>query len=109
MAFAGGHIAGEGEIGKRRECDIVRPADAGFEHPAAPHRNPVLLAEIVDAPRYGVAANPAQLDVDDLARAQLDGGARLLFRVNALVQANRAVQLFLHLTAAVELVPANRL
>src|SRR5260370_22080169 len=102
----GGHIAGEAEFGKRRESDIVRASDAGFQHPAAPHGNTVALAEIVDAPCHGVAADAAKLDVYDLARAQFDGGACLLFRVNALIQADRRSEPFLPLVASFKNAPA---
>src|SRR5882762_4666688 len=67
------------------------------------------LAKIVDAPRHGVAADTPKFDVDNLAGAQLDGGARLLFCMNTLVQADRRVQLFLQLEVAVEIVPPERL
>src|SRR6266568_883878 len=109
VAFAGSDIAREGEIGKRREGDIVRAADAGFEHAAAPDGDAVTLAEIVDAPRHGVTADTAKLDVDDLAGAQFDGGTRLLFRMNALIQTNWGVEFLLKFDVAVEVVPAERL
>src|SRR2546430_7616000 len=83
-------------------------AEAGSQHPAAPHWNSMLLAKIVNAPRHRVPADAAELDVDDLAGAQLDGGPRLLFRVDALVQADRRVQPFLQLDGAVEGVPGPR-
>src|SRR4030081_1364000 len=86
-----------------------RTAAAGCERPAAPNGNALLLAEVVDAPRRGVAADAAEFDVDDFAGAQLDGRARLLFGVNALVQADGGVQHFLNLDVAVEVVPAERL
>src|SRR6266568_8164969 len=109
VAFAGSNITREGEIGKGRECDIVRAADAGFEHAAAPDGDAVTLAEIVDAPRNGVTADTAKLDVDDLAGAQFDGGTRLLFRMNALIQTNWGVEFLLKFDVAVEVVPAERL
>src|SRR5258708_4958317 len=62
VSFAGSNIPGGGEIGKRRECDIVRATDAGFEHAAAPAGDAVPLAEIVDAPRHGVTADATKLD-----------------------------------------------
>src|SRR5207253_2283903 len=109
VALAGSHVARKYEIGQRRKRDIMRAADAGFQHPPAPNGNAVLLAKIVDAPHHRVAADATELDVDDLAGSELDGGARLLFRVDALVQADRRVQLFLQLDVAVEIVPAERL
>ena len=36
------------------------------------------LAEIVHAPRGGVAADAAELDIDDAARPGLDSGARVV-------------------------------
>src|ERR1700731_1839201 len=87
----------------------MRAPHAGSHPPATPDGNTVALAQIVDPPRHGVAADAAKLDVDDLAGAQLDAGACLLFRVNALIQADRRVQLFLQLDVTVDIVPAERL
>src|SRR5256886_6645615 len=89
--------------------NMVRASARGSNHPAAPHGNSMLLARIVNAPRHRVPADAPKFDVDDFAGAQLDGGARLLFRVDALVQADRRVQPFLQLDVAVEIVPAERL
>ncbi len=63
----------------------MRTADAGFQHPAAPHGDAVILAEIVNAVRHCVPSNPAQLDIDDLAGAEFDCGACLLFGVDAFI------------------------
>ncbi len=52
VAVAGRHVTRKREIGERRERNIVRPADAGFKHPAAPHGDPMMLAEIVNAARH---------------------------------------------------------
>ena len=63
----------------------------------------------MDATRYGVATHTAKLDVDDFAGPQLDGGTRLLFRMNAFVEANRRVEFFLEFNMAVNVIPTERL
>src|ERR1700760_2791679 len=72
VALAGGDVAGKREVGQRRKRDVVRAADAGFEHAAAPDRDAAFLAEIVNAANHGVPANAAELDVDDFAGAERD-------------------------------------
>src|SRR3990172_11916478 len=69
VAAAGRYVAGQREIGQRRKRDVMRAADAGFQHAAAPHRNALVAAEIMNAPRRAVAAHAAQLDIDDAAGA----------------------------------------
>ena len=44
----------------------------GLEHAAAPHRDPVGGADVVDAAGLEVAADPPRLDVDDRAGAERD-------------------------------------
>src|SRR6476660_988732 len=68
IAFAGGNIAGQREIGKRRESDIVCSSDSRLQHSSAPHRHAVLLAQIVNTPCNGIPANSPELDVNNLAR-----------------------------------------
>src|SRR3989454_40814 len=109
VAAAGGNVTGKRKIGQRRERNIVRATYAGFQHPAAPDRYLALLAEVVDAARRGVSAHAPKLNVDDPARAQFDCRARLLFAVDALVQADRCLQFFLQLDVAVDVVPTERL
>src|SRR5882724_2251054 len=109
IAIACGYVAGQGEIRKRGERDIVRSADAGFEHATAPNGDAALLAKIVDAACDRVAADAAELDVDNLAGAEFHGGARLLLAVNAFIEADRRVEFLLQLDVAVKIVPAERL
>ncbi len=48
VAAAGGDVPGQREIFQRGKRDVVRPADAGLEHAAAPDRNLPRLAEVVN-------------------------------------------------------------
>ena len=75
VAFAGGDVAGEREIGERGQRDVLGTADAGFEHAAAPDGDAVLLTKIVNAPPEGVAADAPELYVDDFAGPEGDGGS----------------------------------
>ena len=82
-------VAGQREPVERGEGGVGGPPDAGLEHPAAPHRDAPLAAQVVDAAGRQVAADPAGLDVDDLGRPELDGvGAHGLGR-DRLVEAHR--------------------
>src|SRR5579859_1581155 len=109
VAPARGHVARQRKIRQRRKRDIVRPPNPGLQHPAAPHRHMLRLADVVDLLRYRVPAHASHLDVDDLARSQRDGGLCLLQRVNAFIQANRRLQFFLQRHVTVQIVPAQRL
>ena len=48
ITLAGRNVAGQHESGERRERNVMRAADAGFEHASAPHRNAVGVGEIVN-------------------------------------------------------------
>ena len=97
VALAGGNIARKRKVWQRRHRDVVRAPDARFEHAAAPHRDRVRLAQIVHLPRGRVPAHAPELDVDDLAGAQFDRGARVLRVVDAFVEADRRLELPLQL------------
>ena len=109
VAGAGGNVSGKVKFGKRGERDVVRAADAGFEHASAPDGNAVLLAKIVDAAHAIVSADAAKLDIDNLAGAEFDCGAGVLLLVNAFVEANRSLKLALQFHVAENVVPAERL
>ena len=49
IALARRDVAGQHEIRQRGERDVVRAADARFEHAAAPDRDAVRLGDIVHA------------------------------------------------------------
>src|ERR1700676_2205626 len=102
-------VAGQREIRKRRERNVMRPADTRLQHSAAPHRHAILLAQVMDTLRDGVTADTPHLDVDDFARSQKNRRARLLFGMDALVQANRRIEFFLQLHVRVQIVPSKRL
>ncbi len=57
----------------------------------------------------GVAADAAQLDVDDFAGADFDGRAGVLDIVNAFVEADRRFELALQRGVGVDVVVAERL
>src|SRR5438552_4097332 len=109
VSLARSHISRQDEVWERGECDIVSAANPGLQHSAAPNRHPVRLAQVVNSPRNRMPADPAHLDIDDPARAQLNRGPRLLFRVNALVEANRRLQFLLEFHMPIQVVPTQRL
>src|SRR5271168_5099182 len=109
IAAAGGNIAGQREIRQRGHGDVVRAADAGFQHAAAPDGNGFLPAEIVNAAGWGVAADAAQFYIDDLAGADFDGGAGMLNIVNAFVKADGRIELALQRGVGVNVVVAQGL
>src|SRR5215469_13077033 len=74
VAPARGNVAGQRKSGKSGHRDVVGAADAGFQHATAPYGDPQGAAQVVDAPRFSVPADPAQLDVDNPACAQFDSG-----------------------------------
>src|SRR5690606_15501682 len=92
VAAGGGGVAREGEAGQRRQRHVRRAAEARLQHAAAPHRDPVGPAQVVDAAGLQVAAHPAGLDVDDGAGAEGDGGRRVLGRFDGLVEADGGAQ-----------------
>ena len=67
VALAGRNIARQHEIGQRGQRDVVRPADARFQHAAAPYRNARRLRHVVHALGFGESAHAPQLDIDDAA------------------------------------------
>ena len=58
--------------GQRGEMEVVRAADAAFEHAAVPQRDAAVAGELVHRERRAEAAHPPGLDVDDAARAELE-------------------------------------
>ncbi len=76
-----------------------------------PHHTGICLdlAQIVDLPRRSIPAYAPKLYIDNAAGAQVDGGAGMLFGVNALIEADRRVELALQFGMAVDIVPTERL
>src|SRR5262245_15349781 len=82
-------IAWEREPGQGGKRDVACAAKPGLQHPAAPDRDPAGAAQVVDAPRLEIAADPTRFDVDDASspqRERVGGGLRGCDR---LVQADR--------------------
>ncbi len=67
----------------------MRAPDPGFQHAAAPHRYARRLSDVVNALRLRESADPAELDVDDLARTHLDRLVRLVRRPDAFIETDR--------------------
>src|SRR5260370_20930282 len=67
IAAARGDVSGQREIRQRGHGDVVRAADAGFEHATAPDRGGFRLAEMVDAARGGGAADACDCAIDDFS------------------------------------------
>ena len=58
--------------------DVVGSTYPSFEHPAAPDRNVVSLANIVDFPAFEVATDATGFDIDDPGCVRLKGVAGVL-------------------------------
>src|SRR5712664_2278177 len=109
IAFAGGNVAGQSVAGQGRDGDVVSATDAAFEHPAAPDWNAARQAERVDLPSAGVAADAAELDVNDARGAEVESSLRITGVANGFVEANRGLQLFLELGMVEDVIPPERL
>src|ERR1035437_8062059 len=93
VALTGGDVAGEHEVGQAGEGDVVGAPDAGLQHAAAPDRDAGGLGDIVHAFGLAESGDPAELDVDDAAGAQLDGLLGVARGANALVEADGGLEL----------------
>src|SRR5262245_14792930 len=82
IAPAGTDVSRKGEVRQRRKCNIMRAPDSGFQHAPAPDRDTAALAKVVDPARRPVATDPAELNIDDPAGAQLNGRGGLFFAVD---------------------------
>src|SRR5579883_2900774 len=109
VASAGRDVAGQGESGERGQGDVVGAADVGLQHASAPHRYLLRPADIVNGARLQMSAHATRLDVDDAATAQLKGVARVVGRVDALVEAYRRLQLALQGRVVDDVVVGERL
>src|SRR6267378_2116746 len=109
IAFAGGNVARQSVAGQGRDGDVVNAPDAAFQHAAAPDRNVVRQAEGLDLPGAGVAADAAQLDVNDARCVQVESSLRITRVANGFVEANRSTQLLLELGVVENVIPPKRL
>src|SRR5260370_40075521 len=79
----------------------MRPADPRFQHPTAPHRDFLRLAQVVNLLCFGEPAHSPDFDIDNSASATLDG-KRCTTRMNdRLVQADCSAQLSLQAGRAI--------
>src|SRR5690625_3429778 len=79
VTVGAGGVAGQHEVFEAAQVQVVGPAEAGFEHPAAPDGSTERECHVVGAPRLQVPAHAADLQVDDPAGVEfqcLPGGFR---------------------------------
>lgn len=93
VPLAGGHITRQRKIRQRGQRDVVGPADSTFEHPTAPNRNVMGLADIVDPLRLGKPAHAAELDIDNAASPQLNGLLRMMGGANTFIETDGRLDL----------------
>src|SRR5712664_1817735 len=109
IAFAGGNVAGQSVAGQGRDGDVANAPDAAFEHATAPDRNVARQAERLDLASAGVAADAAELDVNDARGAEVESSLGITRVANGLVEANRSLQLLLEPGVIENVVPPKRL
>ena len=102
-------VAGEREAGQAGDGDVGGPADAELVHPAAPDGHAAAVAVVVHPPGLEQAAQAADLDVDDPAGPQVERLAGVVGRVNALVEADRRLELGLEPGVVDDVVVGQRL
>src|SRR5258706_14436530 len=75
----------------------MSPPDSGFQHPSAPYWNSMIKADIMQSAGLLMPADPAEFDVDNLARADLDSFPGIIGGMDRFIEANRRPDLFLKL------------
>jgi hypothetical protein len=103
------HVSGQGELRAGGERGVGAAADAGLEHPAAPHRHAAGRRDRRDLARLEVAADAAGLDVDDLAGTERDRVRGRPRRRHRLVEADRCRDPLRQLGMAAQVVLGERL
>src|SRR5437667_3069000 len=78
IASAGGNVSRQLESRQRSHGDIVRAANPGFQHTAAPYRNPPFTTNSFDLFRFRMTTNTPEFDVDDAAGSKFDRVPRVL-------------------------------
>src|SRR5438270_9935928 len=104
-----GYVAGQREAFQARDRDVCGAADAELVHAAAPDGYAARSAQVVDAPSFAQATQAADLDVDDAAAAQVERLARVVDRMDALVEADRRFELGLQPGVIDDVVVGERL
>ena|SRR5580692_820285 len=93
VSLACGNISWKRETHERRHRDVVRPPNTGLQHSAAPDRNGVRAADLLNTPRFAVPPDAPELNINDPAGFQFDGGESVPRIINAFIQANRGLNL----------------
>jgi hypothetical protein len=109
ISLARGNISRKRETRERGHRDVVRPPNTSLQHSATPDRNGVLAADLLDPPRFAVAADPPELNINDPAGFQFDGRESVPRIINAFIQTDRGLDLRLQLRMRVDVVPVQRL
>src|SRR5580704_12129308 len=109
VALAGRYIARQHEVGKRSQRDIVRAADAGFEHSSTPYGNSGGLSDVMHALGFSKSTDAAELDINDPASLHIDGLFGLVRAPDAFIQADGGFKLGLQLRVIDNLVVSERL
>ena len=89
--------------------DVLRPADARFQHAAAPDRHVESRAKIVDRAGRGKAADAPDLDIDDPRRIGHQRMARIGGRTDAFIQTEGGQKMRLHFRVVQNIVKGQRL
>ena len=100
---------GRREAGQRGQRQVGGATHAGLQHPAAPDRHALRAAQVVDGKRLAQSAHPPGLDVDHPARPHLQRLAGVPRREDALVQADRRLELGLQPAVVPQVVLRQRL
>src|SRR4029077_3807635 len=93
----------------RGERDVVGAADTGLEHSAAPHRDVVVLADVVYFSGLAEPAHPANFDIHDAAGAGFDGRRGVARMPDRLVQTDGGFQFALQPGVIVDVFIPQRL
>src|SRR5260221_9598933 len=109
VALAGRDIAGKDISWEGGDRDIVRAADATFEHAAAPYRNIFGEAIRLHCSRTGMAANAAELNIYDAGGSEFYGGFCVPRVLNPFVKTKRPLLVSLQLGMCGDIVPPKPL
>src|SRR3984957_6689907 len=88
ITAAGRDVAGKSEARQSGHGNVMRAPDSRLQHSAAPNGDGEFTAPFLHSARFGVAADAAELDVDDPAGIQLDGSESVSGVVDAFVEAD---------------------
>src|SRR6266849_2089499 len=102
-------VARQRESLERSHRDVVRAANAGFQHAAAPYGNLLFAGDVFNFLRLSMPAHAPELYVNDAASAEGDRVSRILRRFHRLVQTNRSLNLLLQFRVVKDVVVPKRL